>query len=132
MELCPKCQKQGCKCPIKHYYLPGDRRGFKLPQTLPPKIFERRLYAVNREAGLQTFLEHRLHDHKFMANTSLSRLKELAQKFSGKRMDYETFEQVWRNTLEFKDRSDRASRECGEKFTPDKVNWSRKDREAPK
>ncbi len=43
------------------------------------KIFERRLYAVNREAGLQTFLEHRLHDHKFMANKSLSRLKELAQ-----------------------------------------------------
>jgi hypothetical protein len=45
-------------------------------------------------------------------------------------MDYETFEEVWRNTLEFKDRSDRASRECGEKIRPDKVNWSRKDREA--
>jgi len=32
--------------------------------------------------------------------------KELVQKFSGKRMVYEMFEQVWRNTLEFKDRSD--------------------------
>jgi len=59
-------------------------------------------------------------------------LKELAQKFSGKCMDYETFEQVWRNTLEFKDRSDRASRECGDKIRQDKVNWSRKDREALK
>jgi hypothetical protein len=130
MELSPKCEEQGCKCPIKRYYLPGDRRGFKLPQTLPPKIFERRLYAVNREAGLRTFLEHRLHDRKFMARTSITRLKELAQKFSGKRMDSDKFEQVWRNVLEFKARSDKASRECGQKIRPDKVNWSREDREA--
>ena len=47
-------------------------------------------------------------------------------------MDYEAFEQVWRNVLEFKDRSDKACKHYGEKIRPDKVNWSRKDREALK
>jgi hypothetical protein len=131
MEICPRCREEGCNCPIKRYYLPGDKKGIKIPEALPPLVFERKLYSQNREAGLTTFIEHRLHDTKFMAKTPLGRLKELAQKFDRHR-DYETFEYVWRNVLEFKEKSDKASRECGQKIRPSNIKWTRKDREALK
>ena len=53
------------------------------------------------------------------------------QKFDRHR-DYETFEYVWRNVLEFKEKSDKASRECGQKIRPSNIKWTRKDREALK
>jgi hypothetical protein len=132
LEICPRCRKEGCSCLVKCYYLPGVKRGIKA-QTLPPKVFERRLYSQNRKVGLQTFIEHRLHDHRFMARTSISQLKELAQKFDRRgHRDPETFERVWRNVLEFKDRSDKAFKECGQKIRPSNVRLSKKDRDALK
>ncbi|MGA9149918.1 MAG: hypothetical protein WBZ36_05010 [Candidatus Nitrosopolaris sp.] len=130
LEICPRCRKESCNCLVKRYYLPGVRRGIKA-QTLPPKVLERRLYSQNREAGLKTFIEHRLHDHNFMAKTSIGQLKEMAQKFD-KHRDMETFEEVWRNVLEFKDRSDKAFREFGQKIRPSNVKWTRKDKVALK
>jgi hypothetical protein len=119
MEICPRCGEEGCNCPIKRYYLPGDKKGIKIPEALPPLVFERKLYS--QKEGLTTFIEHRLHDTKFMAKTSLGRLKELAQKFDRHR-DYETFEYVWRNVLEFKEKLDKASRECRQKIRPSQVD----------
>ena len=63
-----------------------------------------------------------------MAKTSMNQLKKLAQKFDVQG-NPETFEQVWQNVLEFKDKSDRVSRECGHKIHPSNIKWTRKDKE---
>lgn len=141
IERCPKCGGQFvcCDChdafKIRRYYLPDDKKGLKIPEALPTKVFEHRLYTQDREAGLTTFIEHRLHDRKFMAKTSLTQLKELAIKFD-RHGQGETFEEIWRNVLEFKEKSDKAytefTRRSPQKIRPTSVKWTREERQALK
>jgi len=111
IECCPKCGEQFvcCDChdrfKIQHYFLPGDKKGLRIPEALPMKVFERRLYAHDREAGLTTFIEHRLENPKFMQHHTLDQLKELALEFDKHR---EGFEEIWTSSLEFRERSRKA------------------------